>query len=202
MKWIIAILAVFAPLATMACTDGPVAVTIEAVMEDLPVYTSKRSRELQSDNALGLYKGQKIISMQRSGIGYNNCVKVASVDIKLTLKSEIYIAQEVVGIPCFYKSTYEHEMQHFKNSYEAIYNARPLIVAEAKRLYSPAVVGRSRAEIERYLDQRDEILKNYFVSITNTEHLDNAMDTPENYARESNRCPRSDQIALDRKIKF
>jgi len=122
------------------------------------------------------------------------CVHLKSVDAHLNQRNTtIYVAREFARGSCNFDVVYEHEKQHMRIHYRTLQEYAPRVKRALQRLVQrldPRVV-RTVAEVRNaYVDTINDGVEPLLEAMEEENRRRNqALDTPENYARESAKCP-------------
>jgi hypothetical protein len=135
------------------------------------------------------------VKVQAVPVGSNRyCGQITSVEATMGIdRIDVYVANRYRPGSCQYESVYEHEMRHVAIFRDAVGRFAPTVrrrLEETARLL-PAVAASSADEAAKRLQQKlqrevQPIFKDMNRAI---DKANQALDSPENYAREQTRCP-------------
>lgn len=218
----IAMLPVFfwaaSPAQAEMCPQGPVEINITLNHTPAPENTSLSAKQIDrffqnnrqtvqgADTGVyvglthGVFRGHAQMQFD-ARITYNTgavCVAAKRVDYTITYKPVIYIASELLNIPCRYAMTRTHEQQHVAEFLKTINEYMPAIrhamqqhFAQARPRPSTTQAGLEAAQ-QQIGAQLQAAIKPVIAAMkTRNEQRQMALDTPENYRRETSLCPGS-----------
>ncbi|MBB4264730.1 hypothetical protein [Roseospira visakhapatnamensis] len=122
------------------------------------------------------------------------CVYLRSVDAHLNLRDTvIYVAREYPRGSCNFDVIYEHEKQHMRIHYRVLKAYAPRVKRTLQALIqhlNPRVV----RTLDEARNEHAEVINNGVADLIESMESDRmrfnaALDTPENYARERDKCP-------------
>lgn len=126
------------------------------------------------------------------------CGKIVSLDFNLSLETVVYISSELKDLTCSYNRIVNHENTHVNIEQKALAklqkNIGSLLLANFDTvLYAPTMTQLR----EMFEQRRSELLDNVYKKLKeDTDPMHEAIDTKENYLKESATCPLAEKQEL------
>lgn len=155
----------------------------------------------EHEQALGLYKAELHTSMKvefsTAGDGKVACIglRVVAVDVQLA-ERRIYLARELQRGTCRYDATLAHEQQHARIDDVIFARELPIVRAAIARaaaengVIGPVPAGDLAAHRADIGERMQRVLRHELDRVNELRRREQgAIDTPESYRREAQRCP-------------
>ncbi len=138
----------------------------------------------------------------------HTCSYPNNLNVQLELNSIIYLAKEILNFPCTKNRTIIHENQHFKfqtdvlsrNKENIIQSSNEILLAPASHIFNFSF---NSTYIKDWYANYYQLQQNQFNQsiekeiLSKAKNLHNTIDSEENYIREKNICPKTENNQLD-----
>ena len=131
------------------------------------------------------------------------CGKITKLNVTVKFHPVIYIATETQGLSCIYNSTHKHEQTHFQIELNALNTVRERLTPFLTTNFDRYFYATTEKEMQEKINLQTKYTLDFIVKTLqdNTIPHHARLDTDENYKRESESCPRSENMTMFQRIR-